>query len=77
MHSALQLPEILAIVFDELQYDKQSLHSAMLVNVAWADLASRILWIQPPVGALVKLPADRRQHYASLARRLKIYGLFD
>jgi hypothetical protein len=72
MHPALQLREILNAILAQLQDERPSLRSAMLVNGAWADEACPFLWRDPPAQAMAWTPADRRQHYASLIRRLEL-----
>jgi hypothetical protein len=42
------------------------------VRRAWADESSAVLWQSPPPNAFAALPAHRRQHYASMTRRLDI-----
>ena len=39
--------DILYLIFKELQYDKKSLHSCLLVNKLWCEIIVPILWINP------------------------------
>jgi hypothetical protein len=70
----LQLPELLAQVFDHLETQgPKHLLAAVRVNSLWADQATNILWQHPPYTALAALANDaRRQYYARKVRALTL-----
>src|ERR1041385_5533662 len=39
--------DILFLIFKELQYDKNSLHSCLLVDKTWCEIIIPILWKNP------------------------------
>lgn len=57
----------------ELLEVRHSLLPAILVNRLWADLATSVLWKQPPnLSALKCMQRDRRQLYASKVEQLQL-----
>ena len=70
----LQLPEILSSIFACLWSNHDELRSAMLVNHTWFEEATSVLWSFPRPVYLIKIPAVRRQLYASKIEELSFDG---
>jgi hypothetical protein len=77
MHPALQLSEILRNILEYLYGERKSHYAATLVNRAWAGEAGAILWRYAPIRALLAVPTERRQHYASPVRSLDFFNALD
>jgi hypothetical protein len=62
---ALDLPEIVHLILEQLVPDRKALWSAAQVNKLWANKSLSILWRRPPHKALEEVQDDaRRQYYA-------------
>ena len=61
----LRLPELLALIFENLRDDRLSLRSACLVNHLWFEEATNVLWRKTPSAALRRVGSSRRQIYAN------------
>ncbi|MCJ1476618.1 hypothetical protein MMC13_005285 [Lambiella insularis] len=68
----LCLPEVLENILESLEWDKKSLLNACLVNCTWFEEGTSILWREAPASALLKLPSNRRQIYASKMAKLAV-----
>jgi hypothetical protein len=72
MSSALELPEIVAQILENLSDDKGTLRSASLVHPVWAAATRPLMWSAPSLQALARVPADFCQRFAVWARRIEI-----
>jgi hypothetical protein len=72
MSSALQFSEIVALVLENFSDDRETLRSASHVHPVWAEAARPLIWAAPSLQALARVPADSRQRFATLARRIEI-----
>lgn len=62
--------EMLKMIIDFLEYDDETLLSVLLMNKAWNEEATRVLWEAPPAQAFLSITPMRRQLYARFVRAL-------
>ncbi|KAK5999502.1 hypothetical protein QM012_005355 [Aureobasidium pullulans] len=62
--TTLSIPEVLSCIFNLLEKDHKSLVSAACVNQIWFSEATRLLWANSDMSALMAVEASRRSIYA-------------
>ena len=66
----MQLPEMISNILQWLAEDQATLFNALLVNRYWAAVSKQILWRNPTMGALARLPPPQRIRCAQKVERL-------
>jgi hypothetical protein len=69
-HIAPRLRDLLPTIFAYVAPSKGGLRAAMLVCRDWANAAGDVLWRHVTTSDLLRVPAERRQHYANRVREL-------
>lgn len=73
MNQVSDSPELLPQILVSL-LDVKFLTAATRVNRTWHEIATQLLWVEPPVEALARVRKSRRQAYAS---NIRILGFVD